>query len=399
MKRLFLFITLLLCFHVAVLAQKKAINQARTFIKSGKNLDKAEKLMTDLLQDSTYRYNEKVWLTLADVLKKQYEQGNEKLYLKQKYDTVSLFTTAKKMFYALQVLDTIDATPDKKGKVNIRYRDKNAEYLNTFRPNLYNAGSFFLRKNNYRKAYEYYDFYLDCARQPLFSKLNYQERDTMMPQAAFWAMYAGYRLRDAEKVLKYRQLAERDTARLDNVIQYLAETFIMQADTAEYVEQLRRGFDHNPQHPFFFPHLIDYYNSVGWRDSANVIIDNALASDSINQLFLFAKSTALLNAGDYDQCLRYTQKLMEQNDSLPEAYCNMGLAYYNQAINLEQTMARSKKKRKAVNALYEKSRPYMEKYREMQPDQQSKWLAPLYAIYLNLNMGKEFEEIDKLVTK
>ena len=49
--------------------------------------------------------------------------------------------------------------------------------------------------------------------------------------------------------------------------------------------------------------------------------------------------------------------------------------------------------------LYAKSLPYMEKFRAMAPDQQSKWVPALYNIYLNLNMGKEFEEIDMLYKK
>ena len=35
----------------------------------------------------------------------------------------------------------------------------------------------------------------------------------------------------------------------------------------------------------------------------------------------------------------------------------------------------------------------MERYRELAPDQKDKWAAALYNIYLNLNMGKKFEEI------
>jgi hypothetical protein len=38
----------------------------------------------------------------------------------------------------------------------------------------------------------------------------------------------------------------------------------------------------------------------------------------------------------------------------------------------------------------------MERYRQMAPEQKAKWLPALYTIYLNLNMGKEFEEIDRL---
>ena len=48
---------------------------------------------------------------------------------------------------------------------------------------------------------------------------------------------------------------------------------------------------------------------------------------------------------------------------------------------------------------YKKALPYLEKYREMMPDNQDHWALPLYTIYLNLNMGKEFDEIDKLINQ
>ena len=396
MKRLFLIFIASICFLPLSFAQKKAIGQARTYIKSGKELAKAEKLMSDLLKDSVNRSNEKIWLTLFDAVKKQYEQGNEKLYLKQKYDTASLFTTARKMFTVLEAFDSLDAQPNKKGAVEPKYRDRHAEFLNTYRPNLYNAGSYHLRKTNFNDAYTFFDSYIDCSRQPLFEKFHYMENDTLMASAAFYALYSGYRMRDSEKVFKYQTLAERDSARLDNIIQYVAETHLLLKDTMSYVRELRRGFENNPTHAFFFPRLIDYYNSRGEVDTAMVIIDNALKQDSTSVLYLFAKSSALLNTGQYEECIDVTQKLLQLNDSLPEANCNMGLAYYNQALQLDKITQRGRKRRRAVNEMYEKARPYMEKYREMAPDQRAKWLPALYTIYLNLNMGKEFEEIDKL---
>ena len=41
----------------------------------------------------------------------------------------------------------------------------------------------------------------------------------------------------------------------------------------------------------------------------------------------------------------------------------------------------------------------MERYRQLAPDQKQKWAPVLYTIYLNLNMGKEFDEIDRLMKK
>ena len=75
---------LLLMITPCLRAQKKELSQARSYIKSGKDFDKAEKLMTDLLEkDSANRTNEKVYLTWFQAVTKQYEAANEKLYLKQ----------------------------------------------------------------------------------------------------------------------------------------------------------------------------------------------------------------------------------------------------------------------------------------------------------------------------
>lgn len=41
----------------------------------------------------------------------------------------------------------------------------------------------------------------------------------------------------------------------------------------------------------------------------------------------------------------------------------------------------------------------MEAYRKLAPDEKQKWAPALYRIYLNLNMGKQFEEIDKIMRK
>ena len=96
-------------------AQRKEISQARSYIKSGANLDKAVELMKGLLaNDSTNRQNPKIYTTWFDAVEKQYAAGNEKLYLKQKYDTAALFGYARDMFDILARLDSVDTSQRKK---------------------------------------------------------------------------------------------------------------------------------------------------------------------------------------------------------------------------------------------------------------------------------------------
>ena len=101
MKRITLLLCII-CICLQINAQKKEISLAKDNIKKGTNLEQAESSMTNLLKDSANRNNEKIWLTLYEAQKKQYEQGNEKLYLKQDYDTAKLFLSVKKMFQTLK---------------------------------------------------------------------------------------------------------------------------------------------------------------------------------------------------------------------------------------------------------------------------------------------------------
>jgi hypothetical protein len=98
-------------------AQKKELSQARTYIKSGKDYDKAEKLMTGLLADTTHRKNTKVYATWYDAVAGQYAQANEKLYLKQAYDTAAFFNITKRMYTVAETLDSLDMQPDSKGRL------------------------------------------------------------------------------------------------------------------------------------------------------------------------------------------------------------------------------------------------------------------------------------------
>jgi len=87
------------------------------------------------------------------------------------------------------------------------------------------------------------------------------------------------------------------------------------------------------------------------------------------------------------------------NEELADPYYNAGICYFNMAVEQDKSSQTSRKVREQVDANYRKALPYLVKYRKLQPDEQSKWAFPLYTIYLNLNMGKEFDEIDKIMKK
>lgn len=390
-------ICVFICLPLIAWGQKKTMTQVKDYIKSGKNLDKAEKLMTDLLNDSSSRGNEKVWLLLFESQRKQYDQGNEKLYLKEKYDTTALFLVGKRMFDTLEGLDSLDRLPDARGKVKLKYRDRSAELLNIYRPNLFNGGVFFMKKHDFSRAYDFFDTYINSAVKPMFARYQYAERDKRLPEAAYWASYCGYKLEKPQLTLRHTYQALKDSVHLPYMLQYLSETYKVEKDTARYVQTLKDGFSKYPKFPFFFPRLIDYYSHIGAYDEAMKSCDEALQTDSVNTLFRYAKSSLLLTMGRYKQSFAISKALIAENDTLADAYLNAGLALFDQAVELDKKTQSGSKKYNQILELYRKAMPYLEKYRAMAPDQKDKWALPLYTIYLNLNMGKQFDEIDKLI--
>jgi len=379
-------------------SQKKVISAAMDNVKKGTSLDKAEQSMLDLLKDSANLHNSKIWDVLFESQRKQYEQGNEKLYLKQQYDTASLFNIASRMFTVMERYDSIDALPDKKGHVKLKYRKDNSTFLNVVRPNLYTGGRFFIHKQKYSDAYRLLDQYIGTAYQPLFSAFQYAQKDKQMSEAGYWAVYAGYKSKDAGKVMKHATLALKDSVHYEMVLQYLCETYQQQKDTANYYRTLNEGFDRYPLSPFFYSYLIEYYSRQGKWEDALRLTDRALSVDSTVQFFHVTKSTLLLNQGDYKESYAISDSLLQKNDSLPEANLNAGLAKFNEGVKLDKAV-QSPKQRRAILKLYQESLPYLEKYRSLRPDRKDAWGLPLYTIYLNLNMGKKFDEIDELMKK
>ena len=124
------------------------------------------------------------------------------------------------------------------------------------------------------------------------------------------------------------------------------------------------------------------------------VADQALEADSTSSLFLFAKSVTLLKLEKFAESLDYSDRVIQRYPDMSEAYFNAGTAYVNIALRMDP-----QRHKKQIRKMYQKAMPYMEKYRTMAPNGQQKWGPVLYRIYFNLNMGKQFDEIDKILKK
>ena len=377
------------------MAQRRQLQEARVILKGDKDYDKAEKLMTDLLEkDSANRENPRIYDMWLQAVEKQYGQLNEQMYKKEQVDTTKLFQLVRRMFVIGETLDSLDMRPDKKGRVNPEYRKDNAQKLLQYMPNLFFGGTYHLRKGELQTAYDFFEQYIDCGQQPLFEGYDLMEKDDRMGETAYWATYCGYRMNDPVLTLRHATLARRDSTKLDRTLQITAEAWRMLKDQESYVKTLREGFRHFPGAPYFFPRLMDSYSAKGNYEKALAFADEALATDSTNTLFLLAKSTMLLNLGRYAECLDYSKRLIAQDGMAAEGFYNAGTACVNIALRMD-----SRRHKKQITKMYQQALPYMETYRKLAPQETQKWGEALYRIYFNLNMGKQFDEIDEILKK
>jgi len=379
---------------ICLLAQRRQLQEARAIIKSGKNYDQAEKMMTNLLKDSANLHKPRIYEMWLTSVEKQYDQMNEAMYKKQEVDTTKFFELTRRIFTIGERLDSLDMRPDKKGRVSLSYRNDNAQRLATYRPNLYFGGTYHLRKNQLQTASDCFEMYLDCDRQPLFTGYDFWKNDPLMPTVAYWATYTGYRMGDPALTLRYANEACRDTSKLEYTMQYIAQALLMLRDEASYVAQLQEGVKLFPKSPYFFPRLMDYYMERGNYVEGLSYAEEALQTDSLNELFLLAKSTMLLNLGRNEECLKVSERLIQVNVRNADAYYNAGTACLNMALNMD-----SRREKKQIRKMYEKARPFMESCRQLLPDAKEKWGPSLYRIYFNLNLGRQFDEIDKILKK
>jgi tetratricopeptide (TPR) repeat protein len=137
---------------------------------------------------------------------------------------------------------------------------------------------------------------------------------------------------------------------------------------------------------------MDAYAGMGQHEKALALTDSALAVNPSSELFLFAKSTTLLRMERYAESIKYSERLIELNPNLAEPYFNAGTAY----VNIAERLA-GKNDKKLMKQAYQKACPFVEHYRKLMPKEKAKWAPVLYRIYLNLNMGRQFDEIDRLL--
>ena len=403
MKRVLFSMVLLMAVSFAF-AQEKNVKEAKSIAGEVKpDFAKAEQLINEALTNPETKDNAATWDVAGYIQKRINEKEMENAYLRKPYDTLKVYNSVLNMYNYYVKCDELAQIPNEKGKIKNKYRSANSKTILAERPNLINGGIQYFNLNKNEDALKYFAAYVDAATLPMMEKENLLEKDTILPQVAYYATLAADRVGDKDAVMKYAQYALKDKENGQFAMQLLTDAYKAKGDTAKWVEKLQEGIVKFPENQYFFANLVDYYSSSNQNDKAMQFADDMLAKDPNNKLYLYVKAYLYHNMRDYEKAIEFYKKTLDIDPAYAEACSNLGLVYLLQAQeyadkapadindpNYATAQAEIKK-------FYEAAKPYYEKARELKPDQKDLWLQGLYRVYYNLNMGPEFEEIEKMM--
>lgn len=408
MKRiLFLFILLSLINAGAYAADKqktpklvklatlhKAANLA---IKNSNGQDNAKKNLLGALdrENLTSKDRANIYYTCALLDESLNSIQNTKAYLKQVCDTAALFSTLLNMYGNLYKCDSVDALPNAKGVVKLKYNSRTNSLRSKHLTNILNGGKYYLSKNNYAMAYNFFDSYHTYTRPS----------DANLPKVAYWATFSSYKLGQYDNTLKYIDQAFSAVGENEGAIlqEYKCRSHQALKNDSSYIKDLVDGVRKYPSHDFFFVNLADIYCEKHMYKEGLALADSLIKLDPEKPLYWFSKSKYMLAENDYEKCIEYSDSTIRRDSTYTDAYYNKGISFLNLAWIRQDGACtdlldpKCLEDKKAIESLYRKAQPCMEMVRKLEPENKDRWGRHLYRIYMFLNRGKEFEEIDKLL--
>lgn len=402
MKRKYAFAALLLL-ACSFVSGGNIIKEAKEAIKNGSNLEQTESKLIEAVQTEKNIYKRLDYYYYAALLnRKMNDMENEKLYLKQAYDTAKFFNSIYSVFQHMSAYDSLtDSIPSEK-KIR-KYKEKAIHLLKMYPENLLNGGRFYFMKKDYPHAYAFFDCYLTAADKGLFQIQPAEKQDSILHRVARWATSCAYRMKDPKKVLLHSQLALQDTVVRRFIYEYQAKAYLALGDTANWLSTLKAGLIHEPDYSYFFASLTDYLNRNLRYEEALQLADTMLTFRPKNTFFWYAKSLVLLNLKRYEESIMAADSAIAHDSIYMYAYYNKGLAFCNMAVSMNDSaaayIAQDKYQyfhQKSVAYYAQALRP-MEIVRVLAPKDTMRWAPPLYRIYLNLNMGSQFADIETIL--
>ena len=408
MKRVLL--TVALCVAAsASFAQKKVVNEAQSIAK-GSNADfgEARTLIKGALENPETKDDAKTWYVAGFIEDQQFNAERAKQILGQQPNEPVMYEALYGILPYFQKAYELDQLPNEKGKVKPKYTKDIKSILSANHVYLFNGGAYYFDKQEYKKAYDFFNQYVEISELPMFAGTQTAEKDSTFMTVQFYAPAAASLAKDSRLAIAALERAKNTPYRQYDVYQYLCYEY-GEARTAQDSVMLEKTFEEGmqvfPDSAFFLNNLINTYIYSNRNEKALEMLNVAIQKNP-NDANLYNVMGRVYETGlkDYANAEKNFQIALEKDPNLTDALSNIGRIYYNQGVNKlsEANMINDSKKYQEelgmAKDLFKKALPYYKKAHEAEPEKMDNMIA-LRGIYYNLNMGPELEAIEAEMNK
>ena len=408
MKRVLL--TVALCVAAsASFAQKKVVNEAQSIAK-GSNADfgEARTLIKGALENPETKDDAKTWYVAGFIEDQQFNAERAKQILGQQPNEPVMYEALYGILPYFQKAYELDQLPNEKGKVKPKYTKDIKSILSANHVYLFNGGAYYFDKQEYKKAYDFFNQYVEISELPMFAGTQTAEKDSTFMTVQFYAAAAASLAKDYRLAIAALERAKNTPYRQYDVYQYLCYEY-GEARTAQDSVMLEKTFEEGmqvfPDSAFFLNNLINTYIYSNRNEKALEMLNVAIQKNP-NDANLYNVMGRVYETGlkDYANAEKNFQIALEKDPNLTDALSNIGRIYYNQGVNKlsEANMINDSKKYQEelsmAKDLFKKALPYYKKAHEAEPEKMDNMIA-LRGIYYNLNMGPELEAIEAEMNK
>ena len=408
MKRVLL--TVALCVAAsASFAQKKVVNEAQSIAK-GSNADfgEARTLIKGALENPETKDDAKTCYVAGFIEDQQFNAERAKQILGQQPNEPVMYEALYGILPYFQKAYELDQLPNEKGKVKPKYTKDIKSILSANHVYLFNGGAYYFDKQEYKKAYDFFNQYVEISELPMFAGTQTAEKDSTFMTVQFYAAAAASLAKDSRLAIAALERAKNTPYRQYDVYQYLCYEY-GEARTAQDSVMLEKTFEEGmqvfPDSAFFLNNLINTYIYSNRNEKALEMLNVAIQKNP-NDANLYNVMGRVYETGlkDYANAEKNFQIALEKDPNLTDALSNIGRIYYNQGVNKlsEANMINDSKKYQEelgmAKDLFKKALPYYKKAHEAEPEKMDNMIA-LRGIYYNLNMGPELEAIEAEMNK
>ena len=214
----------------------------------------------------------------------------------------------------------------------------------------------------------------------------------------YYTGMAASRMGNAKTAIAYYELAKSYNIDQPEIYIFLKNNYLQLGDTATGVKTLKEGFKRFPDNQAVLIELINYYLLSGEGDTAMDYLKKAQEQDPDNLSFIFAEATLFDKMGEQDKALETYEKCIDKDPTYFNAYYNIGVMYYNDAVNMYSEADNIKdpkeygEKKDSADATLKKCIPYMEKAHELNPTDVST-MQTLKTLYYRMQMNDKYQAI------